>query len=122
MENNRYGMSSMRNPPVQEGNTYTVKVESTGREGDGIAKIDGFVIFIPGAKVGEELEVRINKVTRRVGFAEKLDSEESETPQEAEESENPEENQEQETEESENPEENQEQESEELEKPEETQE
>jgi predicted RNA-binding protein with TRAM domain len=96
MENNRYGMSTMRNPPVQEGNTYTVKVESTGREGDGIAKIDGFVIFIPGAKVGEELEVRINKVTRRVGFAEKLESEETETPQEAEEPVTPEENQEQE--------------------------
>jgi predicted RNA-binding protein with TRAM domain len=119
MENNRYGMSTMRNPPVQEGNTYTVKVESTGREGDGIAKIDGFVIFIPGAKVGEELEVKINKVTRRVGFAEKLESEGSETPQEAEDSESPEENQEQEeTEESERPEENQKtEETEELDKP-----
>lgn len=118
MENNRYGMSSMRNPPIQEGNTYTVKVESTGREGDGIAKIDGFVIFIPGAKVGEELEVRINKVTRRVGFAEKLHTEESETPQETEESVNPEEEteepvkSEEETEEPVNPE----QETEELDK------
>jgi predicted RNA-binding protein with TRAM domain len=110
MENNRFGMSTMRNPPVQEGNTYTVKVESTGREGDGIAKIDGFVIFIPGAKVGEELEVRINKVTRRVGFAEKLDSEGVETPQEV-------------TEESVSPEENQEpEETEELESPQDTEE
>jgi predicted RNA-binding protein with TRAM domain len=70
MEHNRYGMSSMRTPPVKEGNTYTVKIESTGREGDGIAKIDGFVIFVPGAKVGEEIDVKINKVTRRVGFGE----------------------------------------------------
>ncbi len=70
MEYNRYDMSTMRSPPVKEGNTYTVKVESTGREGDGIAKIDGFVIFIPGAKIGEEIDVKINKVTRRVGFAE----------------------------------------------------
>jgi predicted RNA-binding protein with TRAM domain len=70
MEHNRYGMSTMRSPPVKEGNTYTVKIESTGREGDGIAKIDGFVIFIPGAKIGEEIDVRVNKVTRRVGFAE----------------------------------------------------
>jgi predicted RNA-binding protein with TRAM domain len=70
MEHNRYEMSSMRTPPVKEGNTYTVKIESTGREGDGIAKIDGFVIFVPGARVGEEIDVKINKVTRRVGFGE----------------------------------------------------
>jgi predicted RNA-binding protein with TRAM domain len=74
MEHNRYGMSSMRTPPVKEGNTYTVKIESTGREGDGIAKIDGFVIFVPGAKVGEEIDVKINKVTRRVGFGEMVGS------------------------------------------------
>jgi predicted RNA-binding protein with TRAM domain len=86
MENNRYGMSTMRNPPVQEGNTYTVKIESTGREGDGIAKIDGFVIFVPGANVGEELEVKINKVTRRVGFAEKILSQRTQVPEETEES------------------------------------
>jgi predicted RNA-binding protein with TRAM domain len=92
MENNRYGMSTMRNPPVQEGNTYTVKIESTGREGDGIAKIDGFVIFVPGANVGEELEVKINKVTRRVGFAEKILSSETQVPQETEELNEPEEN------------------------------
>jgi predicted RNA-binding protein with TRAM domain len=60
----------MRSPPIKEGGTYKVKIESTGREGDGIAKIDGFVIFIPGAKIGEEIDVKINKVTRRVGFAE----------------------------------------------------
>jgi predicted RNA-binding protein with TRAM domain len=78
MEHNRYGVSSMRSPPVKEGNTYRVKIESTGREGDGIAKIDGFVIFVPGANIGEELDVKINKVTRRVGFGEKLQSEETE--------------------------------------------
>ena len=81
MEHNRYGMSSMRTPPVKEGNTYTVKIESTGREGDGIAKIDGFVIFVPGAKIGEEIDVKINKVTRRVGFGEKVDSGPSDQPE-----------------------------------------
>jgi predicted RNA-binding protein with TRAM domain len=85
MEHNRYGMSTMRTPPVKEGNTYTVKIESTGREGDGIAKIDGFVIFIPGAKIGEEIDVRINKVTRRVGFAEIVEQGSAEEQKETEE-------------------------------------
>ncbi len=72
MQNDRFRFDSMRNPPVKEGETHTVKIESMGREGDGIAKIDGFVIFIPKAQVGEELDVKINKVTRSVAFGERI--------------------------------------------------
>lgn len=68
-----YGSESMRTPPINEGETYSVKIESIGREGDGIAKINGFVVFIPGAKVGDELDVKINKVTRRVAFGDKVE-------------------------------------------------
>jgi predicted RNA-binding protein with TRAM domain len=75
MQHDRYGMDSMRIPPVKEGNTYKVTIESLGREGDGIAKIEGFVVFVPGAQVGEELDVKINKVTRRVAFGEKIGEE-----------------------------------------------
>jgi predicted RNA-binding protein with TRAM domain len=82
MQQDRYGIDSLRSPPVKEGNTYRVKIESTGREGDGIAKIEGFVVFVPGAKVGEELDVRINKVTRRVGFGERVGEPEPEEIQE----------------------------------------
>ncbi|UCE74315.1 MAG: TRAM domain-containing protein [Methanomassiliicoccales archaeon] len=85
MQQDRYGIDSLRSPPVKEGNTYRVKIESTGREGDGIAKIEGFVVFVPGAKVGEELDVRINKVTRRVGFGERVGELEPEEIQETEE-------------------------------------
>ncbi len=60
-------------PPVVEGKVYDVKVEGVGREGDGIARIKGFVIFIPGAKVGDELKIRIKSVKRRVAFAEKVE-------------------------------------------------
>lgn len=67
-----YGSGPGRSPPVKEGETYTVKIESIGREGDGIAKVEGFVVFIPGVGVGEELDVKINKVTRRVAFGEKV--------------------------------------------------
>ncbi len=49
-----------------------MKIESIGREGDGIAKIDGFVVFIPGGQVGDEIDVKISKVTRRVAFGEKV--------------------------------------------------
>ena len=78
MQHDRFRYDSMRTPPVKEGDTYKVKIESMGREGDGIAKIDGFVIFIPQAQVGEELDVKINKVTRSVAFGEKVEEKQPE--------------------------------------------
>lgn len=74
MQYDGYNTGPGRSPPVKEGETYQVKIESIGREGDGIAKIEGFVVFIPGAQVGDQLDVRINKVTRRVAFGEKVGS------------------------------------------------
>ena len=73
MREERYGSYTSRSPPIDVGSTYKVKIEGVGREGDGIAKINGFVVFVPGAKVGEELEIKISKITRRVGFGEKID-------------------------------------------------
>lgn len=82
MPYDNYDHQSSRDPPVKEGETYKVKIESIGREGDGIAKIENFVVFVPGANVGEELDIKISKVTRRVAFGEKVG--ESEKPEEEE--------------------------------------
>ena len=64
------GSYSPREPPVRVGDTLDVKVEAVGSKGDGIAKKDGFVLFIPGVKEGDEVTVKVNKVLRKVGFAE----------------------------------------------------
>jgi len=57
-------------PPVKEGDIIDVKIESKGEKGDGIARISGFVIFVPGTKEGDEVKIKITKVLRKVGFAE----------------------------------------------------
>lgn len=57
-------------PPVNVGDIRQVKIEAVGSEGDGIAKIDGFVVFVPGAKLNDDVTVRITKVLRKYGFAE----------------------------------------------------
>ncbi len=62
----RRGFSS----PINVGDTYDVKIEEVGREGDGIARIEGFVVFVPNTKKGDSVKVRITKVSRRVGFGE----------------------------------------------------
>ena len=56
--------------PVRVGDELDVKIEATGEKGDGIAKKNGFVLFIPGTKEGDEVRVKVTRVLRRVGFAE----------------------------------------------------
>jgi predicted RNA-binding protein with TRAM domain len=56
--------------PITEGGEYDVKIEDTGRDGDGIARIEGFVVFVSGAKVGEEVKIRVNSTRRNFAFAE----------------------------------------------------
>ena len=55
--------------PIQEGGEYDVKIDDTGRDGDGIARVDGFVVFVSGAKLGDEVKIRVNSVRRNFGFA-----------------------------------------------------
>ncbi|MBI2109948.1 TRAM domain-containing protein, partial [Candidatus Woesearchaeota archaeon] len=47
-----------------------VKIEAVGEKGDGIAKVKGFVIFVPGAKQGDDVRIKITKVFKKVGFGE----------------------------------------------------
>lgn len=56
--------------PVRVGEEVDVKIEAVGEKGDGIAKIKGFVIFVPNVKQGEEVKIKITKVLRKVGFGE----------------------------------------------------
>ena len=58
--------------PVEVGETYDVSIEDIAREGDGIARVEGFVIFVPDTQVGDEVTIRINKVMRKFAIAEKV--------------------------------------------------
>ena len=60
------------NAPVAAGSTYDVKIEDIAREGDGIARIQGFVIFVPGTKVGDEVKIKVNTVKRNFAIAQKV--------------------------------------------------
>ncbi|MDE1868503.1 MAG: TRAM domain-containing protein [Candidatus Micrarchaeota archaeon] len=56
--------------PVKVGDEVEVKVEAVASKGDGIAKKDGFVIFIKGAKEGDTIKVRITDVKARFAIGE----------------------------------------------------
>jgi predicted RNA-binding protein with TRAM domain len=86
----RYGSGSRDfggpKPPVNQGDVLEVVIEAVGEKGDGIARKDGFVLFVPGVKEGDRVKVKVTRVLRKVGFAEVVgESEEAPDESEAEE-------------------------------------
>ncbi len=51
--------------PVEVGKEYNVNISDTSRRGEGIAKVDGFVVFVPGSKQGQNLRIRVTQVSDR---------------------------------------------------------
>jgi len=57
-------------PPVDEGEVRDVTIETTGDQGDGIAKVErGYVVIVPGGQPGDVLTVEIEQVQENVAFA-----------------------------------------------------
>ena len=56
--------------PVEAGENYEVKIEDIAKEGDGIARVSGFVIFVPNTSVGDEVNIKVTKVMRKFAFGE----------------------------------------------------
>lgn len=58
---------------IQKNQEYTVEIIDNGYEGEGIAKIDNFTIFIPGAIKGEKVKILIVKVLSSHAFGKILE-------------------------------------------------
>ena len=48
--------------PVEIGKEYEVDITEMSRQGEGIAKIQGFVILVANAKVGEHTKIKITRL------------------------------------------------------------
>lgn len=58
--------------PVKVGDEIDVTIEAVAQKGDGIAKVDGFVVFVKGAKQGDKIKVRISEVKARFAIGEPI--------------------------------------------------
>lgn len=56
------------NVPVHKNEEYQAQVIDLTYEGNGVVKIDDFPVFVPNALPGEEVTVRITKVTRHFAW------------------------------------------------------
>ncbi|MFP4218593.1 MAG: SAM-dependent methyltransferase [Salinarchaeum sp.] len=59
--------------PIRPGEKMTVKITDVGSEGDGVADVDGYTLFVPDTEAGETVTVRVEECKPRYGFAERID-------------------------------------------------
>ncbi len=58
--------------PVEIGMEYNVRITERSDRGDGIARIQGFVIFVKNGRVGDSARVKVTSVGSRFAIAEIL--------------------------------------------------
>jgi len=57
--------------PENEGDVYNIEIEGIGTKGDGIGRVKGFVVIVPGVAKGDKVDVKITAVRGKVAFGEK---------------------------------------------------
>jgi predicted RNA-binding protein with TRAM domain len=58
--------------PVETGKEYDVQVTEISRKGDGVARVQGFIIFVKGGRVGQKTRIRVTHVGDRFATAETI--------------------------------------------------
>ena len=64
--------------PVKIGEEYEVDITETSQRGDGIARIEGLVVFVPKGKTGDHLRIRITRISRKFAEADVVEKGEHE--------------------------------------------
>jgi len=59
-----------RPKPVETGKEYDVSITEISRKGDGITRVEGFVIFVKGGQVGQNAKIKVTQVGGRFATAE----------------------------------------------------
>ena len=48
--------------PVSVGDEITVEVEGLSKRGEGVARVKGYVVFIPNTKPGDKVTIKITSI------------------------------------------------------------
>lgn len=62
-------MENERALPVIKNECYILKIEGLNGDGDGVGKIEGYTLFVPGALPGDHIEAKVIKTKKSYGYA-----------------------------------------------------
>ena len=57
---------------VEKNQEYEVDIQDIGVNGEGIARINGYITFVKGALIGEKANIKIVKVNKDYGYGKLL--------------------------------------------------
>ena len=60
--------TAVEGPALVVGNTYDLLIQDLGKKGDGIAKVDKYIIFVPGTTKGTVVKVKIENISGSTAF------------------------------------------------------
>lgn len=55
--------------PVETGKTYEVAINEITGKGDGIARVQGFIVFVEDGKIGNNFRIKVTEVADRFAKA-----------------------------------------------------
>ena len=64
-----FNRGSPTSKPVEVGGTYEVDITEISSKGDGIARIQGFIIFVENGKVQKKIKIKVTEVRERFAKA-----------------------------------------------------
>jgi predicted RNA-binding protein with TRAM domain len=67
--NKGFNRGSPAAKPVEVGKEYDVDITEISNQGDGIARVQGFVIFVKNGKVKQNVKVKVKQVGDRFATA-----------------------------------------------------
>jgi predicted RNA-binding protein with TRAM domain len=67
--NRGFNRGSHAPKPVEVGKEYEVDITDISRQGDGIARVQGFVIFVKNGKIKQNVKVKVEQVGSRFAIA-----------------------------------------------------
>ncbi|QDY85628.1 23S rRNA (uracil(1939)-C(5))-methyltransferase RlmD [Paenibacillus polymyxa] len=59
--------------PVQKNDEVVIDIIGMNHDGEGVGRVEGFTLFVPGALPGEKVRVKVLKTKKQYGYAKLLD-------------------------------------------------
>jgi predicted RNA-binding protein with TRAM domain len=70
-EENLVAESESQEPiPLEVGTVYIAKIEDSTDSGEGLANLNGHIVFVPGVRPGQDVRIKITKILGRFAFGE----------------------------------------------------